>query len=358
MTRTWLRALLDWWRADFDFTWIPEFLERRSLTLQLRWVIGATCLILGFCAGLLLISRQGPTGTVPFWVLVVTGLSCIYAGVRWPMAPWPTEARSLLFLAWADPALTMVVWFGIRDAAAALPACGVFAISGLYATLLHSPRVIVGHLVFALGASGWVFARAMSAPGADIAFLTAESILVVGVILFPVGLHAALQVLKQDAATSHHDPLTELLNRRGLADRIDHVADRDGSALVTVLLDLDGFKEINDAHGHDAGDAALRALAERLTTAAPIGALVGRLGGDEFAVIYAAPELEVGEGIDAVRTATSADGSGLSASVGVWIETRPDVPAPGDLFYEVIKRADFAMYEAKRSGMGLVVHRG
>ena len=354
MTDGLLRALVRWWRADFDFTWIPEFLERRSLTLPLRWVVGVTCLVLGICCGLLLISEQRPQSPAQFWALAVVGASSIYAAVRWPMARWPTETRSLIFLLWADAALTTVVWFGIHSPELAVPACGVFFISGLYATVLHSPRIVIWHTAYALSASGCLIAVAITQPGADVAFLAAESIIVVGVIVFPVALHAALQFLKHDAATSYHDPLTDLLNRRGLADRIEQVLEMRGSVFVTLVLDLNGFKQLNDEHGHDAGDLALRELAARLAGATPPGGSVGRLGGDEFAVMFMSSVRNAEQAIESVRE--SAHGSGLSASVGVWMQGRPTVPAPRELFHEVVKRADFAMYEAKRSGAGLVVH--
>ncbi|GAA2625533.1 hypothetical protein Adu01nite_44930 [Paractinoplanes durhamensis] len=90
-----------------------------------------------------------------------------------------------------------------------------------------------------------------------------------------------------------HDELTGLANRRHMVAEIDlALAELDRSAIdevTVVLLDLDGFKPINDRFGHQAGDIVLRAVAERLTGSACPGAVVGRIGGDEFVVLLRGP---------------------------------------------------------------------
>ena len=92
----------------------------------------------------------------------------------------------------------------------------------------------------------------------------------------------------QRAHEANHDSLTKLLNRRSFSDRLTELLETDGpldGAGALLLLDLDGFKEINDRLGHQVGDSLLQGFAERLEREMPEGAFAARLGGDEFAVL-------------------------------------------------------------------------
>lgn len=151
------------------------------------------------------------------------------------------------------------------------------------------------------------------------------------------------------------DPLTGLANRRWFFERGEELlatARRGGRAVTVLLMDADGFKQINDLHGHATGDAVLAALGAALAAHARRGELVGRIGGEEFAV--------VAEGLDdagaralaerlraAVRAATvPADG----CTIGVTVSVGFTQVGRGESLAEALQRADRAMYEAKRSG--------
>lgn len=95
--------------------------------------------------------------------------------------------------------------------------------------------------------------------------------------------HAVMAELAREA---RHDPLTNLGNRTALLDWLDAEAARAPDGLIgLVFIDLDKFKSVNDTHGHEAGDALLQAVAERLRRALRRGDLVTRIGGDEFALV-------------------------------------------------------------------------
>ncbi|HEY1508601.1 MAG TPA: diguanylate cyclase, partial [Solirubrobacteraceae bacterium] len=104
-------------------------------------------------------------------------------------------------------------------------------------------------------------------------------------------LATALARLRDEERMRHdavHDPLTGLANRTLLRDRLEHAlarSRRDGGDTAVLFIDLDNFKQINDAYGHAAGDVALVAVSNRLRTAVRPGDTVARLGGDEFVVI-------------------------------------------------------------------------
>ncbi|MBV9097467.1 MAG: EAL domain-containing protein, partial [Frankiaceae bacterium] len=154
-----------------------------------------------------------------------------------------------------------------------------------------------------------------------------------------------------------HDPLTGLANRALLRARLDQVAKarRHGDSTIALLfLDLDNFKHINDSLGHDVGDALLVAVARRLAEEIRPSDTIARLGGDEFAVLVEglnadADVRQVAERLHrGLSTPVSLDGRDhdVSASIGIAVwNGRDDI-------HSLLRNADLAMYEAKRSGGG------
>ena len=163
------------------------------------------------------------------------------------------------------------------------------------------------------------------------------------------------------AHMAHHDGLTNLPNRDFYQDRLRQALERSqaGDKRVAVLcIDLDLFKNVNDAFGHPMGDRLLKAVAERLRGAVRGDNLVARLGGDEFAIVLAA-DVSPNEASDfsdrLIRTLSATydiDGSELvvGASIGIALS-----PGDGDTCEELMRNADMALYRAKSDGGG--VHR-
>jgi len=151
-----------------------------------------------------------------------------------------------------------------------------------------------------------------------------------------------------------HDPLTNLANRGLLRDRIEQALAEGGGRHVTVmLLDLDGFKAINDSLGHTAGDTVLAAVADRLRRQSRPGDTVARLGGDEFALVLDASldadgVRAVADRILAAIAAPIATRGGdvlVTASLGIAVSA-------GENADELLRNADIAMYVAKEQGRG------
>ncbi|MBP1862113.1 EAL domain-containing protein [Rhizobium herbae] len=158
-----------------------------------------------------------------------------------------------------------------------------------------------------------------------------------------------------------HDPLTGLLNRSGLIDRMSRVSavtQAEHSLLRLHFIDLDGFKGVNDAWGHGVGDELIAAVSRRLLDTLPTEAHVARLGGDEFAVVTvdrAAAQTfpAIGQQIQIALEREFEIGGrtiAIGASVGVAIN---DVI--GADVGELIRRADIALYRAKDRGRGITI---
>lgn len=156
---------------------------------------------------------------------------------------------------------------------------------------------------------------------------------------------------------AHHDALTGLPNRILFGDRLTE-AIGDPRGLTLFYLDLDHFKTINDTLGHDAGDAMLVAVAQRLATLLPDAATVARFGGDEFAILLprVCDDIAAGAYAKAVVSAMeepfdlSSGRLHVGGSVGVAL-----APRDGTSGEDLLRRADLALYAAKANGRG--VHR-
>jgi diguanylate cyclase (GGDEF)-like protein len=156
------------------------------------------------------------------------------------------------------------------------------------------------------------------------------------------------------------DGLTGLANRRQCEETLeDELArvERFGGALAVVVADLDWFKDVNDRHGHPAGDAVLREFAVLLQETVRDVDLAGRWGGEEFVLVLPGTDLEGGvqlaERIRILlegRALLAADGSPIPVTASFGVAAVPPTKAASDLF----AAADAAMYEAKRAGKNRV----
>jgi diguanylate cyclase (GGDEF)-like protein len=245
-----------------------------------------------------------------------------------------------------------------RNAAATGTSAGLMTLDGTRAAYQEVPTIRGNQndwLVVASAAD--TGAPWSNGPGKGaIAAAIAALVLLVSSIL---GIRANQRELRRRATT---DALTGLANRAVLHSRLgaalDHQQTDRTSALL--LLDLDGFKEVNDTLGHHHGDVLLAEVAQRIRGQMRGADLAARLGGDEFAILVA----DMPEGVSGIESVVSRvlgvirrpfrlDGVGVhvDASVGVAV-----VHEHGDTPELLIQRADVAMYQAKNSGAGFVVY--
>jgi len=172
---------------------------------------------------------------------------------------------------------------------------------------------------------------------------------------------AGLQTLRRREAEMARlviqDPLTNVLNARAFAERLGQELDRNRRyprPLSLMYLDLDNFKIINDTHGHQTGDAVLRLVAEATRSSVRQADVVGRLGGDEFAVLMPETDAQLADAaakrlVASLRNVFKGTPN-VTASIGVVSCTATDASTD-----DLLRRADQAMYDAKKSGKDRVV---
>lgn len=153
---------------------------------------------------------------------------------------------------------------------------------------------------------------------------------------------------------ANSDALTGLTNRRGFLASFDHMSSTDKASLALILIDLDGFKPINDTFGHASGDALLVNVSRRLQSLPFRGNLVARLGGDEFAMVCqcdsASEAFAAASGaVAALNIPFSIDGRTLSIAACAGVSFQRD-----DNLADAMRRADMALYKSKKCGRGHV----
>jgi diguanylate cyclase len=221
----------------------------------------------------------------------------------------------------------------------------------------HQPRI--GGMVFGAATAIAVIALAIRPSGELAPYVVVPAVLTLagsgGRLV--LALHEARRAVA-DLARSHIDDITGLPNRRALRARIDKTLG-EGTNVALIVLDLDGFKEINDTLGHTAGDVVLEKVGARIREAVPALASVVRLGGDEFGIL--APRGTSLMMMDTARDVLEVlsrplhvDGIdiALSASVGI-VDCYQDETLDSN---ELVRRAEVAMYRAKHARSGIALY--
>ncbi|MBF0393998.1 MAG: diguanylate cyclase, partial [Alphaproteobacteria bacterium] len=167
-----------------------------------------------------------------------------------------------------------------------------------------------------------------------------------------------METLRESSLT---DPMTGLNNRRFLEEYVDTLVanvQRRQARLAVMMLDLDYFKMVNDTYGHDAGDLVIKALAKVLRQAVRASDLVIRYGGEEFLVILLDSSPEAADAVaEKIRTTVEAldivaGGVVLKKTISIGLA---DFPGDSETFWQAVKFADVALYQAKETGRNRVI---
>ncbi len=347
------KTLRAWWNDPVDYRWLVRTLAARSALGPLKVLIGVAGAAIAVMGAVIAGTPVGPAGDPGIASTIGVLCGTLWA-LRWWLLAWPGRTESLVLIGGADVLFTME-FLQVPDRLFAAMGVVLLVVTGSYLGFFHSARALAAHSVWSL-LSVIVFSVRIVTGGGDIRLACA-----VGLLLFVSVVSAlpALQILYWLLRTeSLSDPLTELLNRRGLEIRLPQLVDR-FPAICVMSVDLDRFKSVNDTWGHRVGDTVLVRTARRLRAAVGDRAVVARTGGEEFVV--AAP-------MDAAAARTEAErlrravadppetAVEVTASVGVAVFDTTICPrCPRPTPDRLLQCADAAMYRAKQSGGNLVV---
>jgi diguanylate cyclase (GGDEF)-like protein len=324
-------------------------------------IAALTMAVLLFLGGLMGSANLFVTGMVPagarHWLYVGTMAALVLAGIalagRRKVGRWETFSLVLL-----GDLIYVVVALCIHDPVRyATPLMLLFP-AFVAAWFLETWQFVVNMLVTPAACLVAMWASYDDASGLAIQIAVNAGTLEAAAVGVFILRRRVQRLLEATRALSRTDPLTGLSNRRWLeeqATRVWRQARRDGTRVAAMVLDLDHFKQLNDAHGHAAGDAVLRAVAGALASSVRPADVLARTGGEELVVLgMVSDAAEAGRLAERLRAAVAATrteaGHGVTASVGVALTRTVDGEDLRNALWRLVDRADAAMYEAKESG--------
>lgn len=281
--------------------------------------------------------------------LVIVGCPCLFL---LPLRAMMRDSRGpTLFYVWSLAETVVVVYVTRLDGGSSSPLDALLFLALTYAAVAYSPYGVV-----AMGGIMTIsYLLVVELPG-----VTTEGMffmVIMGSFTLICAMASAnswanhdrqVMLIRTQETLASTDPLTGIPNRRAFMERVSCAVDAPaGPRTVVCLIDLDGFKGVNDARGHAAGDAVLTAVASTLSAVVRETDTVARLGGDEFAVLADISATSSGEVLaERLRAAVALVGAdrGVTASVGI-AEVEP-----GDDVEDLMHRADAAMYRSKTAG--------
>lgn len=348
----------EWWNTPTDYDAQVEYFAKRSLTGLIQFLIG---LGVGMVGLITLISQWSGVEPAGVAVRVVSGVFVtamfVWSWVWW-LRPWPSYRLSHAFIINVDIGVTVVTLLNERVLS------GMFGLSALllvsfYIIFFDGPKTLAVHSTWAVVSIAAMAVEIAIMGGGDLVLAFVKLLSGGALAVAPIAAHFGIWALRNEANEASNDPLTGLLNRRGLNLHIDDLLrghHKRAACVAVIVIDLDRFKVINDRFGHNVGDEVLVRCAARLASVVHGGALVARVGGEEFVVVDV---LQPGDWLavaDRMRVALSGRGdhAPITASIGITATAMEYFFDSGcdhaELLGDLVARADEAMFVAKRGG--------
>ncbi|MGU3498354.1 diguanylate cyclase domain-containing protein [Mycobacterium sp. C31M] len=356
-------AVRAWWMSPVDYAAQVGYFERRGLLGAIQLLIGGCGLLVAAIPVVAQFSPSGPDTLLARTASAAFTAIAVVRALAWWCRDWPSRPWSIAFIVFADVGVAVVSALD-SNPLAGLVGLNLMVLVSVYAKFFDGPKLLVAHTIWATGWALYLAFQIADGSPADPYLAAAKAMVAIAVLVAtPIAVHFGVWVLRGDADAAITDDLTGLLNRRGLHLLLNRLiaqalaGNPTGDAtLVVMVIDLDRFKDINDAHGHAIGDEVLVRTGRRIASAMDSPALIARTGGEEFVVAAFMSMRRVtsvaARILDAI--AAPADSPTVTASIGVTTVssaqfTDPHTDRTASL-EQAIAHADHAMFTAKRHG--------
>lgn len=352
------RMLAGWWHTPVEYDAQVAYFTSHGLMRVNKVLIGAGVMMVAVITAIIQFSPAGP-GAVPSRVLAAAfSVGAAAWALRWWFGGWPNRTTSRVFVVYMDVSMAMFALVntnasvvGFAPTVLVLLSFYLVFYAGAKLLLLHSVWILITVLLLAINAA--------YDAGGDIALGIVKLIAGASLAFAPVGIQFGIWTLQNEANESVRDPLTGLLNRRGMRLHLRNLlAGRASSAdhIVVILADLDRFKDINEVHGHGIGDEVLIRSARRIQLAIGPHSVVARVGGEEFLVTAVMPAADCARAAELVCAAVCSPTDSVPVTGSIGVTSAPvaalDTGAvDAALVWEsLLDNADQAMFQAKRAG--------
>lgn len=350
----WLRT---WWNQPDQFDWVTGFLRQRGLLHPAQMIAAVIASSSTVVPASVLVSQRLPTPAA----LTINAVTATFAlGMTiFLLTHWPTRQQSQIAVVIG---VLFIAAFSLTEPTTALAAvaCTACIVTGGYIAFFHSAKLLAFHTAVAVAIAAAVSLRL--AREADIT--TAVGVFwLIGFSNASVslGIRGISRTVRMYVERSEKDPLTGLLNRRGFIDVVTACLAQPSTThthLVVLMVDLDDFKQVNDTHGHAAGDRVLLEVAELLRHHLPPDAAISRAGGEEFLIALTSAASDATPIAARLCTAIAELPYQITASIGTSSSKLHRLSGPGSVgrIEQLIALADAAMYAAKRNGRNRAQH--
>ncbi|MFG1798267.1 diguanylate cyclase [Nocardia sp. NPDC049149] len=346
-----------WLGYQVDYRWMIKRLEAHAMLGWAKLIVGAggaTLFVITMLAWTSPGMVRDGVGTAAWGFGAI--LAALWA-LRWWFLPWPSRSESLVWITLADISLAMGV-LTVHNHLYGVIATLLLVVPGGYACML-GPRVLARHGAWSLATMVVVTLQLVTEDSPRTGDAPADYVIGVLIVLIMLTATATAFLTMAFQSWMWHldalmDPLTMLLNRRGLDyylwKYLGSCARPD--SIYAITLDLDRFKIVNDAFGHPVGDKVLQQTARCLRSTADLDAIVARTGGEEFVIVGATRGDSMCAVAERLRSAIETMPGlpiPITASVGV-VSAKTSLAFEPATFRQLLLCSDSAMYQAKRLG--------